>query len=394
LCIHRTRKKELIQMTDATTISFRPRSFGGGGEAFWLSGHSSSAAWEYFTANSTGMLGVGEQTAIAFVEAAQALQEAGLTLNDVTSITEYVPMSSLKKYDEIESARKSALGDRHVPVRTKVVHQLLHPGTAIEIEVSATSGAIIENSDDSRWNRSTVADADEIVTLPTMLPIDEEGRIVAAGDIVGQYRYCLLRAEGLLQKLGLSLRNVVRTLDYSTPPTMEEYPHDLRKEMLGPVYPCAFGILNNEMQVPGVLVAVDIVASRLPAEVVNPGWSRYDGLSYSPALKVGRRLLMSGTVSLDQVKAWPMHYGDVVSQAQLTYENIGAMLSAAGGTPQDLVKMNEYLVPDSIPEYAEISKLRQTFLAGAKPAVTTVVCSRMQWPVFMIEVVPTALLKD
>jgi enamine deaminase RidA (YjgF/YER057c/UK114 family) len=377
-----------------TASSYRARSIGGADDALWLSGHSASPAWPYFESLGAAAMGVAEQTVAIYRSIEEDLQLQGLTLDDVMSVTEYVPLASLRSYGEIEGVRTSVLGERHVPVRTKVVHQLMHPSAVVEIEVSARKGAVLENVDGSRWHRSAVADADEIVTLPTMLPIDEEGRIVAAGDIVGQYAYCLERAGRLLEQLGLSLANVVRTLDYSTPPTMEQYPHDLRKEVLGPVYPCAFGILNNEMQVPGVLVAVDIVASRLPAEVVNPGWHRYDGLSYNPALKVGRRLLMSGTVSLDQVKAWPMHYGNVVDQAELVYSNIGAMLAAAGAGPQNLVKLNEYLVPEAVDRYPEVSAIRQHFLGDTAPALTTVVCSRMQWPVFMLEVVPTAVLDD
>jgi enamine deaminase RidA (YjgF/YER057c/UK114 family) len=378
-------------MTSTISSSHRPRS-SGDRTALWISGHDAHPSWEYFQGTTTWR-SPGEQTADAFRAVLAELGEAGLGVDDLTSVTEYVPMSAIAAYPEIEQARNEFLGHRSVPVRTKVVDRLLKPGAAIEIEVSAHPGATLTGTDSSRWHRSAVAEADEIVTLPTMVPIDEEGRIVDAGDVVGQYRYCLERAAMLLEHLGLSLADVVRTLDYATPETVDKYPHDLRIEMFGPLYPCSFGINNTGMHVPGVLTAVDMIASRLPAKKVQPaGWNRYDGLSYSPAIKIGRRLVMSGTVALDQPKATPMYVGRPAKQAELIYENIATMLAAAGGTFNHLVKCNEYLVPGSVDSYAEISAARRALLGDAQPALTTVVCTRMQWPVFQMECVPTAIL--
>ena len=46
---------------------------------------------------------------------------------------------------------------------------------------------------------------DGAVYLPTLLPIDAKGEIVAEGDIVGQYFACLERGAELLELAGLSL---------------------------------------------------------------------------------------------------------------------------------------------------------------------------------------------
>ncbi|MFT4011498.1 MAG: RidA family protein [Nocardioidaceae bacterium] len=378
--------------TTPRPASYRPKSSGGRQDAMWLSGRTADPAWEYFDVRGTFGMGVGEQAARAYAAIEVELARGSQSFADVTSVTEYVPMGSLRRYGEIEDARVEALGGRAVPVRTKVVDRLLHSGAAVEIEVSAHPGAVVSGGDPSRWHRSTVSDTDELVTLPTLLPIDTEGRIVAAGSLEGQYRYCLERAAELLQPLGLSLANVVKTLDYSTRPTLADYPFELRKAMLGPVYPTGFGICNAEMHVPGVLLALEVTASRLPAVPVNPGWSRFKDLAYNPALKIGRLLLLSGFVSMDQGRAWPLHYGDAVAQAELVYENIGTVLAAAGATPRNLVKVNEYLVPESIPDYAEMSAVRQRFLGGAEPAITSSVCTSMQWPVFLLETISTAIL--
>ena len=50
----------------------------------------------------------------------------------------------------------------------------------------------------------------------------------------------------------------------------------------------AAGILMSRLHAPGVLLAVDAIASTYLPEPVNPGWARYDTLTYLPGLRAGR----------------------------------------------------------------------------------------------------------
>ena len=95
-----------------------------------------------------------------------------------------------------------------------------------------------------------------------------------------------------LEALGLSLDHAVTTFDYSTPETRDVYrrTHRGAKNRLGGagVFPGAGGILMSRLHRPGVLVALDVTASRLPLTAVNPGWTRYETLTYTPG-RPGRR---------------------------------------------------------------------------------------------------------
>ena len=106
-----------------------------------------------------------------------------------------------------------------------------------------------------------------------------------------------------LEALGLSLDAAVTTFDYSTPETRDVYrrTHRERKNRLGGagVFPGAGGILMSRLHRPGVLVALDVTASRLPLTAVNPGWTRYDTLTYTPGVLAGDTLYMSGFAALD-----------------------------------------------------------------------------------------------
>jgi len=73
---------------------------------------------------------------------------------------------------------------------------------------------------------------------------------------------------------------------------------------------------------PEALIQYDFIASRDALECINPGWSRYDKLTYSPAVKAGKLLFMSGQGALDPATERVVHENDVVAQAEYTYRNI------------------------------------------------------------------------
>ena len=109
-----------------------------------------------------------------------------------------------------------------------------------------------------------------------MLPVDADGEVVAEGDIVGQYSCCLDAAGELLEAPGC--RSTTRSRPTTTPPpppaTLPRDASASAKDRLGGagVYPGAGGILMSRLHRPGVLVAIDVTASRHPLAAVNPGW--------------------------------------------------------------------------------------------------------------------------
>ncbi len=141
---------------------------------------------------------------------------------------------------------------------------------------------------------------------------------------MAQTRAIYERAGRVLKAVGLDLGHVVKTLDYLTPPALANYKFTgrARKELLGPVYPGAAGIIMPRLPVDGALMQVDVIASRETPVAVNPGWSRYAKLTYSPAVRAGDMLFMSGQGAVDPETERVVHDGDVVAQAEYTYENV------------------------------------------------------------------------
>jgi enamine deaminase RidA (YjgF/YER057c/UK114 family) len=262
------------------------------------------------------------------------------------------------------------------------VKSLLRPEAFIEIEVSAAA---------QPGSRETAG----VVYLPTVQPVDDQGNLVGAGDVVAQARAIFERAGRMLAALGLGFDRVVKTLDYLTPAALAAYKGTarVRKEHLGPVYPAAAGILMPRLAHPQALIQYDFIASRDTPVAVNPGWTRYQKLTYSPAVRTGKLLFMSGQGALDPASERVQFDGDVVAQADYTYQNILKVLAAAGGGPQHLVKTIEYVTPAALARYREVARVREKLLREPWPASTGLVCEALLRPEMQIEIDPFAVLE-
>ncbi|MFJ4617101.1 RidA family protein [Streptomyces sp. NPDC088812] len=299
-------------------------------------------------------------------------------------LTEYVTVAALDAYPEVEAARTAVFPGAGEDLRTVVVEALADPGALLAVHADAGPGADASGAG--------------TVRLPTVLPLDDHGGLVHPDDFVAQYASCLSRAGRLLKRAGLSLDHAVTTFDYTTPATRRAYPRCAgpRRELLGGagVFPGAGGILMSRLHAPGVLVALDVTASRHPLTAVNPGWRRYDTLTYSPGVLAGRTLHMSGFAALDMETQRALHPGDPVAQTRAVLAAVLEVVAAAGGSPGDLVSVEEYLCPAALGERAAVAAAyARTLGPGPRPTVTTVGCAGLLRREFLTEVFPTAVLR-
>jgi enamine deaminase RidA (YjgF/YER057c/UK114 family) len=343
----------------------------------WLSGHTGSA---HDPAEGRMVVrgGMAEQARTAWAKVAAILEAAGQSPADVVRVVEYLTERGLERYAEAAAVRAEVLGAARPAVNTVVVRSLLRPEALLEIEVTA----------------DTRRDADDLVYLPSILPVDGAGEVVGPGDVVAQTRAVWERARALLAPLGLGLDRVVKTLDYVTPAALGDYKATgrVRRELLGPVYPAAAGIIMPSLPRPGALIQVDAIASRHEPHAVNPGWARYAKLTYSAGVRAGRTLFLSGFAALDPETERPVHAGDVVAQAEYTYTNVLAVLRAAGAGPEHLIKTIEYVTPAALARYRDVAAVRARLLRAPYPASTGCVCEALLRPEFEIEIDPTAVL--
>src|SRR5215472_11542107 len=106
---------------------------------------------------------------------------------------------------------------------------------------------------------------------------------------------------------------------------------------------------------PGALIQIDIIASRRPHAIINPGWSSYAKLTYSPGVRIGNLLFIAGHAALDPDTGRSVHSGDIVAQSEYIYGKIFDVIAAAGGAPEHLIKTIEYVTAAGLPHYREVA---------------------------------------
>ncbi len=281
------------------------------GNRAFLSGHSAS---EYDPAlkNIVVKGGMVEQTRTAYAKIAAILEAGGQSLADVVRVVEYVTTAGIEHY--AEAAQVPALN-------TVVVKGLLRPHALIEIEVTANRSASTATVSAARGNVpaawAPARAADGVVYLSSILPHDDFGGVIAPGDVAAQTRAIFERASQVLKSFGLTMENVVKTVDYINPAALPDYKSTgrVRRDYLAPVYPAATGIIMPRVSHPGAMIQVDFTASHYPKTVVNPGWSRYAELTYSPAVRAGDALFIAGMAALDPTTGNAVHAGDIAAQS-------------------------------------------------------------------------------
>lgn len=90
---------------------------------------------------------------------------------------------------------------------------------------------------------------------------------------------------------------------------------------------------------------------------------------YSPALKVGNLLFLSGSIPLDPVSG-QIVAGDITAQARRVMENIKALLAAAGADFSHVVRTTVFMV--DLGEFAAMNEVYASYFAAPYPARSTV----------------------
>jgi enamine deaminase RidA (YjgF/YER057c/UK114 family) len=317
--------------------------------------------------------GMAEQARIAYAKIEAILKASGKTLNDAVRVVEYITAPGVASYDEAEKIRLEIFGDRQPVVNTVPVRALLRPDALIELEVIAAPKADHE--------------ADNLIFLPTIHGPD-------GGDVVSQTSAIYDEAARLLKQFDLGLDSLIKTVEYVTPNALANYKGtaEIRKQRLGPVYPAATGIIMPQLMRPGSLIQMDLVASRDTPEAINPGWKRFDKLTYSPGVRAGNKLFVSGSGAIDPETGQFHHEGDVAGQADYIYRNILRVVDAAGGTAANLVKTIEYTTPAALPGYRGVADVRRELMARPYPASTGPVCEALLRREMLIEIDSFAIL--
>jgi 2-iminobutanoate/2-iminopropanoate deaminase len=109
---------------------------------------------------------------------------------------------------------------------------------------------------------------------------------------------------------------------------------------------------------------------------------------YTDAVRAGDLLFVSGCVPID--RNGNLVPGDIVEQTRCVFENVGAVLAAAGAGFADVVKVTVFMT--DVDDRQAVNTVRQQVFGDVRPASTLVEVSRLAIPGARIEVEAVALV--
>jgi aminoacrylate peracid reductase len=111
---------------------------------------------------------------------------------------------------------------------------------------------------------------------------------------------------------------------------------------------------------------------------------------YSSGIQVGELLFVSGQVALDN-NGNIVGVGDFEAQARHIMTRIRAVVEAAGGTMQDVIKITTFLT--NAADYATFNKVRSEAFPSTPPASSAVIVAGLLRPELLVEVEAVAHIR-
>jgi enamine deaminase RidA (YjgF/YER057c/UK114 family) len=115
-----------------------------------------------------------------------------------------------------------------------------------------------------------------------------------------------------------------------------------------------------------------------------------DALTFSPAVRAGNLLFISGTTAVGD-NLTIVGKGDIVAQTRFIFEKFDRILRAAGASFDNIVETTEYFL--TLADYKRTAAVRREFFKGPPyPAATGVLVAGLIREDALIEIKATAVL--
>jgi reactive intermediate/imine deaminase len=123
-------------------------------------------------------------------------------------------------------------------------------------------------------------------------------------------------------------------------------------------------------------------------QVVDPGFTWAAPYQYSQAVRAGDLLFLAGQVAVDATGA-VVGEGDIRAQARQVFENLKAVLAAAGSSLDDVVEMTSFHT--DMADLEGVAEIKAEYLAGDFPAWTAIGTTGLAFPGLLLEIKVVAL---
>lgn len=126
-------------------------------------------------------------------------------------------------------------------------------------------------------------------------------------------------------------------------------------------------------------------------EVITGGAAWPSRYTFSPAVRAGNLLFISGTTAGDE-HGQIVGPGDIVAQTRYIFEKFGRLLRAAGGGFEHIVETTDYVTTTE--NYARTAGVRREFFGERFPTATGVIVAGLLREGALIEISAVAVLPD
>ncbi|HUA52369.1 MAG TPA: RidA family protein [Candidatus Sulfotelmatobacter sp.] len=124
-------------------------------------------------------------------------------------------------------------------------------------------------------------------------------------------------------------------------------------------------------------------------EAITPGrWP--ERITFSPAVRAGNLLFISGTTATDENRRI-VGVGDIVAQTRHIFRKFETILAAAGATFDNIVETTDYFL--TLEDYDKTAEVRRAVFRAPYPAATGVQVAGLIRPDALIEIKAIAVLE-
>ncbi|MBI2877752.1 MAG: hypothetical protein HYY20_12815 [Candidatus Tectomicrobia bacterium] len=342
--------------------------------------------------NLVGRGDIAAQTRQIFENMKAILGAEGALLNDVVNLKVF--LGSADYVEPVHQVRAEYFKGERPSSSGVEAGDLVLEGMLIEIDAVAALGAARANratldpgwSWDDRFIFSQGVAAGDLIFVSGQLPLDAQGNLVGRGDSAAQARQVFSNMRAVLEQAGAGMDDVVMITSFFADIGNLSGIHQVRREFFREPFPASTGVEVRRLPFEGMLLEVDAIAVRggLKKEVVDPGWAWDDQFAFSQAIRAGDLLFVSGQVALDPAGKVVGQEGDMAAQTRQVFENLQAILGAAGASLDDVVKLHSYL-PD-VSRYGAGHEVRARYLTRDYPASRGVGVKALAFPGLLLEV--------
>jgi enamine deaminase RidA (YjgF/YER057c/UK114 family) len=222
--------------------------------------------------------------------------------------------------------------------------------------------------------------------------IDRAGNVRGVGDVAKQVETIMTIAEWSMGKAGGTLADVVRSRIYITDMQLGDRAARTLARYLRDARPAATLVQVNGLARAEQLIEIELDAidgAGASARRISSGRAIEEEYAYSRAVRMGERVLVSGTTALS-ARGVVEGKGDLYRQTRHTMDTIFAALAQAGAAREDIVYTKTFLT--DLAHSADYTRAWLEALGDVRPTSTLLGIPALVLPEMLIEIEAEAVI--